>query len=80
MGNFNIDEVADTFLDLENFTKGFVTINGFNVGRYWEIGPQKRLYIPAGIIKKGKNEIIVFETDGVKGKTEVEFVDTPSIG
>lgn len=80
MGNFNIDEVADTFLDLENFTKGFVTINGFNVGRYWEIGLQKRLYIPAGIIKKGKNEIIVFETDGVKGKTEVEFVDTPSIG
>ncbi len=43
----------DTFLKLENFTKGFVTVNGFNIGRYWEIGPQKILYVPCSLLKKG---------------------------
>ena len=43
--------------------KGCVFVNGFNIGRFWEIGPQKRLYIPAPLLKKGENEIIVFETE-----------------
>ncbi len=79
-GGFELSETADTFLRLDNFKKGFVTINGFNIGRYWEIGPQKTLYIPASILKKGKNEIIVFESDGIKGKAEVEFTDKPDLG
>ena len=79
-GGFELSETADTFLRLDNFKKGFVTINGFNIGRYWEIGPQKTLYIPASILKKGINEIIVFESDGIKGKAEVEFTDKPDLG
>ena len=54
-----------------------MTINGFNIGRYWEIGPQKTLYIPASLLKKGENEIIVFESDGIKGEPEVEFCAEP---
>ena len=76
-GYFNIDEAKDTFLKTDNFTKGFVMINGFNIGRYWEIGPQKTLYIPASLLKEGKNEIVIFESDGIKGTPEVEFCDTP---
>ena len=76
-GYFSIDEAKDTFLKTDNFTKGFVMINGFNIGRYWEIGPQKTLYIPASLLKKGENEIVIFESDGIKGTPEVEFVDTP---
>ena len=79
-GSFNIDEVADTFLRTDNFTKGFVTINGFNIGRYWEIGPQKTMYVPASLLKKGENEIIIFESDGIKGEASVEFTDTPELG
>ncbi len=79
-GTFEIDEAYDTFISLDNFTKGFVTINGYNIGRYWEIGPQKTLYIPASLLRKGKNEIVVFESDGIKGEPEVEFVDTPVLG
>lgn len=74
------DEVADTFVKLPGFKKGFVTVNGFNIGRYWEIGPQVTLYIPASLLKKGKNEIIVFEGDGICGEPEIEFVDTPELG
>ena len=79
-GSLNIDEAKDTFLKLQNFTKGFVTINGFNIGRYWEIGPQQTLYVPASLLKKGENEIVVFESDGIKGEAEVEFCDTPVLG
>ncbi len=76
-GKFTIDEAKDTFLNTDNFTKGFVTINGFNIGRYWEIGPQKTLYIPASLLNEGENEIVIFESDGIKGAPEVEFCDTP---
>ena len=48
---------------MSGFTKGCVFINGFNIGRYWNIGPTLDLYIPAPLIKKGKNEIVVFETE-----------------
>lgn len=79
-GVFEIDEPCDTFVRLDNFTKGFVMINGFNIGRYWEIGPQKTLYVPASLLVKGKNEIIIFESDAVKDKCIVEFCDKPDIG
>ena len=79
-GYLNISDPKDTFLKLDNFTKGFVVINGFNIGRYWEIGPQQTLYVPACLLKDGENEIIVFESDGLKGEAEIEFVDTPILG
>ena len=76
-GTFTIDDAKDTFLKLPDFTKGFVTINGFNIGRYWEIGPQVTLYVPASLLNVGENKIVVFESDGLKGEPIVEFVDTP---
>ena len=80
-GNFMIEEQpCDTFLRLDNFKKGFVLINGFNIGRYWEIGPQETLYVPASLLKKGSNEIVVFESDGIKGDCEAEFCDSPCLG
>ncbi len=79
-GTLHVDTPCDTFLKLENFTKGFVVINGFNLGRYWEIGPQVTLYVPASVLKTGENEIIVFESDGVKGPAEIDFCDTPVLG
>lgn len=60
-GSFEVKEVGDTYLDFEGWEKGVVFINGFNLGRYWKAGPQKRLYLPAPLLKEGKNEIVVFE-------------------
>lgn len=79
-GRFHIDEPADTFLRLDNFTKGFVTLNGFNLGRYWDIGPQKTLYVPSSLLKKGDNEIVVFDSDGLKSEPIIEFTDRPELG
>ncbi|MBZ4671486.1 MAG: Beta-galactosidase [Oscillospiraceae bacterium] len=61
---FFADEAGDTYLDFSGWGKGCAFINGFNLGRFWEIGPQKRLYVPAQLIKTGKNEIVIFETEG----------------
>jgi len=59
-GTMETHEVADTFLNFPG-KKGCVWINGFNIGRYWETGPQKTLYIPNSLLKKGTNEIVIFE-------------------
>ncbi len=58
-GTFKTKEKKDCFVHPDNFTKGFIVVNGFCLGRYWEIGPQKSLYLPASILKD-ENEIIVF--------------------
>lgn len=79
-GYIDIDEPCDTFLKLDDFTKGFVTVNGFNIGRYWEVGPQKSLYIPRSLLKKGKNEFIVFESDNLKGEPIAELTDKHELG
>jgi hypothetical protein len=60
-GRFTLDALADTFLDMSEYQKGYVWVNGHNLGRYWRIGPQKRLYCPAPWLKKGANEIVVFD-------------------
>lgn len=78
-GYFEAEDIYDTFLKPENFKKGFVTINGFNIGRYWEIGPQGTLYVPASLLKKGKNEVVIFESDSFADNCEIEFCDTPCL-
>jgi len=60
-GNFFLGAAGDTFLDLSNFKKGIAWVNGHNLGRYWNIGPQKRLYCPASFLRQGTNEMIVFD-------------------
>ena len=73
-------ELNDTFLRTDNFKKGFVVLNGFNLGRYWEIGPQKTLYVPKSLLKTGKNELVIFETEGLKGEPILEFTDALELG
>ncbi|WP_089836057.1 glycoside hydrolase family 35 protein [Chitinophaga filiformis] len=60
-GTFTLTNTGDTYLDMTNFKKGMVWVNGHNLGRYWEIGPQKRLYCPAPWLKKGENVIVVLD-------------------
>lgn len=64
-GTFKAKEQKDCFVHLESFNKGFVFVNGFNLGRYWNVGPQLSLYLPASILKE-ENEIIVFDAYAVE--------------
>jgi beta-galactosidase len=65
-GTFTLDHAGDTFLDTSAWSKGMVWVNGHNLGRYWEIGPQQTLYCPAPWLKMGTNEIVVFEFNAVR--------------
>ncbi|WP_028204326.1 beta-galactosidase [Paraburkholderia nodosa] len=56
-----LDEIGDTWLDMGNWTKGVVWVNGHNLGRYWSIGPQQRLYCPAPWLTQGENEVLIFD-------------------
>ncbi len=60
-GFFRLGDTADTYLDMRDWGKGCVWVNGHNVGRYWNIGPQQTLYIPAPWLRRGENEIVIFE-------------------
>jgi len=60
-GGFELKEPGDTYLDMANFKKGIVYVNGHNLGRYWNTGPQFHLFCPAAWLNKGKNEIVVFD-------------------
>jgi beta-galactosidase len=72
-GSFDLSQPSDTFLDLSGYQKGVVWVNGHNLGRYWDIGPQKRLYCPAGWLKRGGNEIVVFDLHQLQAATVEGF-------
>lgn len=75
---FSVDTCADTFLSLPDFGKGFAWVNGFLLGRYWEIGPQQTLYVPAPLLVQGENVVTVLELARFGG--HVELRDSPELG
>jgi beta-galactosidase len=62
-GTFRLTATGDTFLDMRGWGKGIVWINGHNLGRYWRVGPQQSLFVPAPWLKAGANEIIVLDLE-----------------
>lgn len=60
-GSFNLERVADTYFDMSGYKKGLIWINGHNLGRFWNTGPQQRLYCPVNWLKTGENKVIVFD-------------------
>ncbi|MFL6633256.1 MAG: glycoside hydrolase family 35 protein [Massilia sp.] len=72
---FDVAAPGDCFLDLSGWSKGVAWLNGFNLGRYWEVGPQRRLYVPAPLLRQGRNELIVFEQHGSACRTAALHAD-----
>ncbi len=60
-GTFHLTRTGDTFLDVSKLGMGVVWLNGHNLGRFWNIGPQQTLYVPGVWLRKGRNEVIVFD-------------------
>ena len=73
-GHFDAKPGVDTFLDTRGFSKGIAFVNGFNLGRYWSVGPQATLYVPGEIIKE-HNTIELLELHSVPESGEVSFID-----
>ncbi|CAG9815748.1 unnamed protein product [Phaedon cochleariae] len=70
-----LEQKFDTFIDMSKWNKGIVIVNGFVLGRYWRVGSQQSLYLPAPFLNIGNNEITVFEE--FSSKTELAFSNDP---
>ena len=66
-GKFVLGEVGDTFINVSQWQKGIVFVNGKNLGRYWKIGPQFRLYCPASVLKQGENVVLILDLHMMSG-------------
>jgi beta-galactosidase len=76
---FSVNSTGDTFLDTGSFSKGQVWLNGQALGRVWDIGPQRTLYVPGPWLKTGTNEVVVFDLNGKPGRT-LEGLAKPNLG
>ncbi|WZH35556.1 MAG: beta-galactosidase [Microbacterium enclense] len=75
---FSLPEPADAHLALPGFVRGFVWVNGFLLGRYWEIGPQQTLYVPAPLLRAGENTVVVLELE--RRGTSIDLRDRAELG
>lgn len=76
---FTLDEPIDLFLDTATWGKGVAWIIGFNLGRYWTRGPQRTLFVPAGEVRPGANELVVLELHAL-AEPRAAFVPGPLLG
>lgn len=76
-GEFTLETNGFTFLDMRGWGKGYVWVNGHNLGRYWSVGPQHAIFVPAPYLKPGRNEVVVLDLhEGAErtlagGKTQI---------
>lgn len=74
--DFDCQDPKDTYLDMSQFGKGVAFINGYNLGRFWQVGPTLSLYLPGRLLEKGMNKITIFETEGIY-QTELSLKKHP---
>jgi len=77
-GSFELTEVGDSYLDTSHLGKGFVWLNGHELGRFWQVGPQRALFVPRSWLNKGANEVVVFDLDHAAGH-KLSGVDHPML-
>lgn len=68
-GTFRVDHIGDTNLDMRGWGKGVVWVNGHNLGRFWQIGPQQTLYVPGPWLHHGENTVTVFDLEAPTART-----------
>lgn len=68
-GQFELKSLGDTFLDMRGWGKGYVWVNGHNLGRYWKIGPQQSLFLPATWLAEGDNQVVVLDLEPSANRT-----------
>uniref|UniRef100_A0A2P2KCJ7 beta-galactosidase n=2 Tax=Rhizophora mucronata TaxID=61149 RepID=A0A2P2KCJ7_RHIMU len=78
-GHFSVENMKqDTFISFSGWGKGVAFVNDFNIGRYWPlVGPQCTLYVPAPILRRGKNVLVLLELESRNPELVVHSVDKP---
>jgi beta-galactosidase len=73
---FSVSQPYDTFLDMRECGKGVAWVNGHMLGRFWNIGPQRTLYVPRPWLRSGENEVVIFELKNQRDRT-IQGLKTP---
>ena len=60
-GNVRLDRPGDVYIDMSEWSKGYLWVNGQLLGRYWNIGPQQRLFCPGPWLRAGDNTVMVLD-------------------
>ncbi len=80
---FNVNKPASTFLNLSNFSFGVVWVNGHNLGRFWDRGAARSLFLSGHFLKPGANDITVLELHDAPATPEIAstttMVTTPAV-
>lgn len=76
-GTFDLKQTGDTFLDMRKWGKGILFVNGHHLGRYWSVGPQQTLYLPGCWLKKGTNQVVIFEQKPTERMKSLSSIQTP---
>ncbi|GAA1700812.1 beta-galactosidase [Microbacterium sediminicola] len=77
--SFTLDAASDLFLDTDGFGKGYAFINGFFLGRYWQNGPQRTLFVPGPATRAGENTVVIVELENVTIPS-VRFLASAELG
>ncbi|MFI1720163.1 beta-galactosidase family protein [Streptomyces sp. NPDC020489] len=67
-GTLTVRGAGDALLELPGWTRGFVWINGCNLGRYWSTGPQRTLFVPGPVLREGGNDVWLLELAGTAAR------------
>ena len=62
---------------LQGWTKGVVFLNGINLGRYYNEGPQETLFVPGPWLNKGDNTVLIFELYEAPRPLQMESISDP---
>ncbi|CAG9096696.1 unnamed protein product [Plutella xylostella] len=79
----NNTQLLDTYVNPTGWGKGYIWINGHNLGRYWpREGPQVTLYVPGVWLQPppAANRLQILELEAAAPGLDVTFVDTPILG
>lgn len=76
--SFQVTEPLDSHVALPGFGKGFLWVNDFLLGRYWQLGPQRTLYLPAGLLQSGENRLTVLELEHTGASIALQ--ESPDLG
>ena len=74
-GTFDAKAGVDTFVHTAGFTRGYIWVNGFNLGRYWHVGPQMTLYVPGALLKDKDNVIEILDVNPKNNPRKIDLID-----
>lgn len=75
-----IDKIGDTYFNCKGWHRGHILVNGYNIGRFWEVGPEFTIYVPAPVLRKGENDIVLFDQIGAADTPSIISQDYPILG